>query len=136
MNVTKEEASVAVDAMMTGTLLARYGVKTNNKDIFILGSEVSLRNYTLVSRYINAHPEAKEFEIIKKLHNPYAMFIIPYTEEEDARHLKWLDEFVDGASQNEHDGQVAMRGAVECFINRMREEYIKQGGTIEYKTSR
>ena len=128
MNITKEEASVAVDAMMTGTLLARYGVKTNDRDMFVLGSEVSLRNYTIISRYIDANPEDKEFEIIKKLHNPYSMFIIPYTEEEGNRHLKWLDEFVNGASKNEHDGQVIMRGSVECFINRMREEYIKQGG--------
>ena len=126
MDITKEEASVAVDAMMAGTLLARYGVKTNNRDIFVLGSEVSLRNYTIVSRYIDANPDATEFAIIKKFHNPYSMTIIPYNKEEDARHLKWLDEFVNDASENEHDGQVIMRGAVECFINRMHDESIKQ----------
>ena len=133
MEITKEEASVAVDAMMAGTLLSRYGVKTNNRDIFILGSEVSLRNYIIVSRYIDANPEDREFAVIKKFHNPYSMTIIPYNKEEDARHLKWLDEFVNDASENEHDGQLIMRGPVECFVNRILEEFDKQqGDTIVY----
>ena len=126
MNVKIEEASAAIDAMITGALLSRYGVKTNNKDIFVLGSEVSLRNYTIVSRYIEDNPESKEFALIKKFYNLYTMYIIPYTEEEEKRHVKWLDEFVNGASKNERDGQVVMRGSVECFVNRMGEEFINQ----------
>ena len=133
MDVTKKEASVAIDAMITGTLLSRYGVKTNNRDIFILGSEVSLRNYSIVSWYIDANPEDKEFDIIKKLYDIYATLIIPYTEEEENRHSKWLDEFVNDASKNEHDdGLLIMRGSIECFVNRMREEFakIKQDTTV------
>jgi hypothetical protein len=54
------------------------------------------------------------------------LLIIPYTEEEENRHSKWLDEFVNDASKNEHDdGRLIMRGSIECFVNRMREEFTK-----------